>query len=194
MGNLKRQIRIDITKCDEAIQSNNSKVAEELTEEIIHTYGNHINNIHAGVTLYSYSDINHIKDIRILKKKLEILVAEIMDGTFKPSTSKSNIILNNSSVNNNQNDNQNSLYVNVDLDILFKQAREDIINNDGLTDEDTNEIINRINDIEEIAYSDVSRKEKWSKLRGCISWLGTKGVDIGLKLLPIIIAILKNTK
>lgn len=192
--NLKHQVQRDISRCEEILQSQDVQAADDLTDEIIHVYENYIKNIHNGVTSYeTYSNTDHLKDINLLKRKLEIFLAHIKDGSYKEITPKPGIVVNNNSINNNKNENSNVNQLQVDFELTFNQLREEIRNNSHLSQEETDEIINKIDEIEDIAESDITKKEKWAKLRGCLGWLGTKGLDIGLKLLPIILEILKNS-
>jgi len=85
-------------------------------------------------------------------------------------------------------------WIRFNLNLIFKQIRNEINSNEALSHEETQEIIDNVNKIEEISKSDSSKKEKWSKLRGCLSWLGTKGVDLGVKILPVILTILKDSE
>ena len=167
----------------------------DFTDEIIHVYENYIKNIHNGVTSYeTYSNTDHLKDINLLKRKLEVFLAHIKDGSYKESAPKPGIVVNNNSINNNKNDVSNSNQIQLNFELMFNQLREEILNNPYLPQEETDEIVEKIDEIEDIAESNISKKEKWTKLRGYLGWLGTKGLDIGLKLLPIILEVLKNSQ
>jgi len=171
------------------------QTADYFVEELVHVYENHIKNIHNGLTSYaSYLETDYLKDLGLLKRKLEFYLAEVKDGRYNEKPSKPGVVVNNSPINNNKNENINVNQIQIDFELMFAQLREEIANNELLSEEETSEILVKVNEIEEISKSSISRKEKWGKLRGCLNWLGTKGVDIGLKILPAILTILKDTK
>jgi len=106
--NFKHQIYSDISRCEEILDNNDVEMAKELTEEINNVYGNHIKEIHRGITYYTrYENCDHIKDIKLLKRKLEILAAEVKDGRYPSNAHKAGLVLNNNSINYNKNDNSN---------------------------------------------------------------------------------------
>ena len=92
---------------------------------------------------------------------------------------KGNITINNT----NTNENHNS------IDMSFNMARETINSMTALTNEEIEEIQNRIDEIEEIVNSKETKSKKWSKAKEIIKWIADKGVDIGIALLPLILKI-----
>lgn len=90
----------------------------------------------------------------------------------------------------NENNNTNKNYNTVDIKELFESTKKDIENNGYLTTEEIEQIIEKINEIEGIAQEEVSRPKKWDKLKSVINWMTTKGVDIGVKVYPLIMAAL----
>jgi hypothetical protein len=191
MSSLQDQIDSDISKCNRVIEEKSVEKADELCDLLVSAYHIHIKDIHYGLTSYtsSSSNIDVLKDITILKGKLKLFMGQVEDGLYKPAFSNGNINIHNNSNANNSNEINNNLKI--DLDIQFKQLREDFKNNESITQEETEDIINKINEIEDISNTEISKKEKWVKLRGILNWMGTKGIDVGIKLLPIIQNILK---
>lgn len=189
---LKKKVQKDINRCEEIIQTSDTIKAKEFVEQIVNIYTSHIKDITSGLSFYTrYEETDHIKDITILKGRLELLLAEIRDNLYHPVNSKSGIVLNNQNQSSNYNRNDNSITNNIDFNILFKQIREDVMSNESFTQEQTQEILGQLEDIEEVANSEVSKKEKWSKLKKIMQWLTTKGVDIAVKIIPVVLAIIK---
>ena len=54
------------------------------------------------------------------------------------------------------------------------------------------EIIEKLKEMKEIALSDDKRTKKWFKLKGMLNWVSTKGVDIGCKVLPILLKLIEK--
>ena len=71
----------------------------------------------------------------------------------------------------------------------FNMARETINSMTALTNEEIEEIQNRIDEIEEIVNSKETKSKKWSKAKEIIKWIADKGVDVGIALLPLILKI-----
>lgn len=73
---------------------------------------------------------------------------------------------------------------------MFDQVREEL---DGvLSDEAFKELLTKIVELEEIQNSTKGHGKKWSKAKGIFDWITTQGVDVGIKLLPIIIKMMEQ--
>ena len=126
-----------------------------------------------------------MKNIGILKSKLEAFSTTI---SYLPKTKLNGkeIIITNNNTNNNTNINTNN------LEVIFKQAKENIKKDESLSEEEIKEILEKIDEIEEVSKLDETRNKKWFKLRNLMNWLGTKGVNIAINILPLITEILKS--
>ena len=51
------------------------------------------------------------------------------------------------------------------------------------------EILEKVNQLEEIVNSNDRKSKKWSKAKDLVKWVADKGVDVGTALLPIILQI-----
>jgi predicted nucleotidyltransferase len=87
--------------------------------------------------------------------------------------------------NNNANTNTNSISVNTS----FEDVRRNIENMSSLPDTEIEEILSKINDLEEIVNSEDRKSKKWEKAKGIIKWIADKGVDVGIALLPLLLQI-----
>lgn len=88
-----------------------------------------------------------------------------------------------STVVNITNTNSNSMIV------TFDSVRDTVNNMTSLSDEDIQEIQHRIDEIEEIVNSKVTKSKKWSQAKDIIKWIADKGVDVGIALLPLLLKI-----
>jgi hypothetical protein len=184
---------MDIRECGGVIDSGDKSKAKELVRTIVSAYGNHISNITRELTSCTSLNADYIMDIVLLKKKLEILKADLKDESYKPPyDAKHGLAISNSISSNNSNINENSNMLKNNVSLSFQQVKDDIKNNESIDSIQTSEILSKIEEIENIFKSNDSRKDKWSKLKGCLTWISTKGVDIAVKILPLIIESLKQ--
>lgn len=75
---------------------------------------------------------------------------------------------------------------NVTVNISFEQVREQIEDMTALSREQTDEIIERINELEEIAKEKSSRKTKWEKVKPIIAFALDKGADVAIAILSLV--------
>jgi hypothetical protein len=184
--NLRKEVASYINQCEEVIKENDENKARRLIDIVINLFTPHIEGIAYGVKSYTYrKDANSFEDLMLLKAKLEVYEAELIDEAIKPSKRTASIINNIDNKNNNTNINQQNIHIN------FAQVKENISNNGMLHQNQIDEILEKINVIEEVCNSNESKNSKWVKLKSCMIWLGDKGVDVAIQLLPLIIQTLK---
>lgn len=122
----------------------------------------------------SWDSSRHLRDGKKIQSALE---------AFKAFGCKNNNHHNPSVIIHNENINTNSFQI----DISFDQVREDIKGNTYLTEEQIEQIISKIDELEQIDEEGKTKKEKWAKAKSILSWLGDKGVDIAVKIIPLIL-------
>ena len=59
----------------------------------------------------------------------------------------------------------------------------------SLPDEEIEEILSKINELENIVNSTDRKTKKWENAKDIIKWVADKGVDVGTALLPIVLQI-----
>lgn len=84
---------------------------------------------------------------------------------------------------------QVNVTTNVGIHITFEQVRSQVEEMSSLTDEQTKEVLDKINEIEEAVKSTGSKKTKWEKVKPILKWLADKSCDVGIALLPLILKI-----
>jgi hypothetical protein len=88
---------------------------------------------------------------------------------------------------------ENTVNVNVDnkieVNISFESVRSHLEADTSLSDEQTIEAKQKIDEIEAVVKSNDSKKNKWKKLKPVLLWLADKSVDVGTALLPLLLKI-----
>lgn len=84
---------------------------------------------------------------------------------------------------------QVNVTTNIGVNITFEEVRSQVEEMSSLTDEQTQEILEKINEIEETVKSTDSKKSKWEKVKPVLKWLADKSYDVGMTLLPLVLNI-----
>lgn len=77
----------------------------------------------------------------------------------------------------------------MNVSLSFDEIREQIKNMTSLTDEQTQETLNRLSEIESVIKGEGNKKTKWEKIKPILVWLADKSFDVGMALLPLILQI-----
>lgn len=77
----------------------------------------------------------------------------------------------------------------VNISISFEEARKQVEDMSSLTDEQTQEVLERIDEIERVINTDASKKSKWEKIKPVLIWLADKSYDLGKTILPLLLKI-----
>lgn len=84
---------------------------------------------------------------------------------------------------------QINVTTNVSVNITFEQARSTVTEMSSLTDEQTREVLERIDEIERVVNTDSSKKSKWEQIKPVLKWLADKSYDLGKTILPLLLKI-----
>ncbi|MEA4929253.1 MAG: hypothetical protein VB104_11345 [Candidatus Limiplasma sp.] len=71
----------------------------------------------------------------------------------------------------------------------FNTVIEQVSNMPGLSEKETQETLEKVNEIMAIVESKESQKTKWQKLKPILVWIADKSVDVGIALLPLLLKI-----
>ena len=82
---------------------------------------------------------------------------------------------------------QINVTTNVNVTVTFEQVREKIEDMTALNREQTNEAIEKVNELEAISKENISRKSKWEKVKPIIAFAMDKGADLGIAILTLIV-------
>lgn len=181
-----REVRKDIQKI-EAIDKTDEKALEELHRYLDGKYQGCI--AEWGKSMWGYSKNNGfdyylmgtkslIDNLNQMKPKLEAYALG-WNASKKSSPSRPAATPNvNVTVNNE-----------ININITFEQAREKVQDMTSLTDEQMQEILDKITELEEIINSKDKKKAKWEKAKSVLVWLADKSFDVGMTLLPLLLKI-----
>ncbi len=81
---------------------------------------------------------------------------------------------------------------NVNVTITFDQVRREIENMGALNQKETDEAIERVNELESISKENISCKAKWEKVKPIIKFAIDKGADLGIAILTLIVQMKLN--
>jgi len=73
--------------------------------------------------------------------------------------------------------------------ISYEAAKRKIEKMTALSDADTEEALEKIDEIRAILELKTSSKSKWQKVNPILAWIADKSVDVGIALLPLILEI-----
>lgn len=183
-NNYKREKEIlrDIHKIDVAIQNADPAEMESLHRYLDGKYQYGIADW--GKSMYGYVDghgfkyewlgADSIKDnLSTMKPKLEAF----MHGWNAKSSSAGSV--RNPDVNVTVNNT-------VNISISFEEARQKIEDMTALSREQTDEILEKINELEKISKENTSRKTKWEKVKPIIAFTLDKGADVAIAILSLV--------
>lgn len=194
---VKRDIKNDLEEIEKALSEEKNNY-EELKKVHIKMDGKYQSKIENwGKSMYSWSDtlgfdynyigIDSIKEnLYTMKSKLEGYL-QGYDLKFVETFKSNKPLVYNYNNNENVNSNSNKTEINLDFNVI----NDNIRNMESLTNEETEEILKRIKELEEIYKSNDKRKNKWEKAKKIAIWLLDKSVDVAIQVLPILLAITK---
>lgn len=188
ISKMKQEIKKDIQFCEELLKKDYIEGKE--FSNIIGKYKTIYNNFSDGFKNYASfvgaRGPNQIENLRILKSKLEVLLIEIENPEYyqkKSGTQTFNFHNSNNNINNNNNTNSNS----VSIDMTLEQIRDNINENTCLGEEQKEELLLKLNEIEELQKSNESKTQKWNVAKGILKFIVDKGADIAIMFLPQIL-------
>ena len=82
---------------------------------------------------------------------------------------------------------QINVTTNLNVNISFEETRRKIEDMTALSQEQTDEIIEKIDELENIAKEDISRKKKWEKVKPILSFALDKGADIATAIMALVL-------
>ena len=154
------------SKLEEDIEKLKSATEEE-AYAIFYQYKEHVKGVDDTLT-YSSSFAQDLMNILVGYR--DLLNQEERDMKTPPTT----VIYINNIINND-----------ISINIALSQVRSEIVQ--AYTGEEQKEILERIDEIEKINQEEKDKNQKWQKLKGVFDWITKQGVDIAIKLLPLIL-------
>ncbi|WP_370761203.1 hypothetical protein ACOBMG_10125 (plasmid) [Limosilactobacillus mucosae] len=175
-------IRQDIVAIGQAIDSDNEAKIKNVHIQMDGRYTTYIPNF--GKSMYGYRSDDGFA-YEYLDKKSLLHNLSIMKGRLegyvdifpiiKDSKLKQGINL--SVTNTNE----------IGINVSFKDVSQQIEKMPGLPEKETNEIKDRISELEKINNEKMSKKKKWEKIKPIISFVLDKGADVAVPILRLVI-------
>ena len=192
-------IERDLDKIETVLLFGIQEDAKELCHELIRTYKGENPLIGEGLAMGFFShDLNglpcatdYVDNLRIIKRRLEMLAAKNKQMELKDSKREVNIEFKPVLSNTNNNINNNTHTATVNLKLMFEQARTAIESNEYLSPSDYEDIMAKINELEQIANCGENKRSKWAKCVDVMNWICDKGAPTAVAILPLITEIIK---
>lgn len=148
-------------------------------------YSSLINDFPDDINFEEYVDcdeeIINYKIIQYLKKVVEKLNTFKMMGYSEINkTDSPNIYIHNE----NNNRNENNL---LNTQITFQEAKQKIENMSVLTENEIEEILQKINQLEGVVNSSDRKSKKWENAKGIIKWVADKSFDVAKVIIPLVL-------
>ncbi len=184
---VQKRVLSDINKIDK-IDALSEEEIQQLYHSITNYYSNKIRNL--GDNLYGYIKksnfyvtdnigFDSIKDNLIrLKYKLESFYDDGCINQLEQLPSTQVQITN---------QNELSSKINIDINIEYEKAKEKIDNNPNLSDEDVEELNNKLEELKSIIESKDSKRKKWNSAKSIFQFVMDKGFDVAIAFLPLML-------
>lgn len=191
VNQMKRDIDKDINSIKDVLNNKNIEEMLKVHKYMDSKYQSKINTW--GLSQYGWSDdlgfayeligesgisenLEHmIGKLEGYKQDLDLRAYEIFNGK-----SSSGVKIYNNNINSNSNTNTITNTVN------FNVVLQNIKDNEALTEEQTKEALQKLEELKTIYKSKDSKKTKWAKVKPIMIWLADKSVDVGIAFLPLI--------
>lgn len=179
-----KAVKADKKRIDEALSSNDETKLKATHMDIDGKYGGYI--LDWGKSMYAYgTDLGFdyewlgkdalIHNLTLMKSKIEGYSLGFERQTNRTYSPSNNVSVNVSNTNE------------VNISVSFDDVRKQIEDMTSLTDGQTQEILDKITEIEAAFKENSSKKSKWEKVKPILKWLADKSFDVGMTLLPLLL-------
>ncbi len=182
-------VQSDIERIENALTANSSKDnLMKLHREIDGRYQSCVLNWYQGLeAVYFFKDkpprldydelagydVKYIKDsLSMMKSKLETYIFG-MNAVSLPEPPSTTV----------------NVTTSVNLNVTFEQVRSQIEDMTSLTDEQTQDVLSKVDEIENVVKNKGSKKSKWEKIKPILMWLADKSFDVAMTVLPLLLKI-----
>ncbi len=184
---LKIKILEDIKKMEKYKEMSEEEL-KDLHEDIVNYYHNKIQGFGKNLYGYNYKDDFYIKDFigkesiianfKAIKSKLQAFY----DADCENELQHRQEPLINATFSNQ---NANNINVDINIDIVYENAQNEIDNNTTFSDVEIEEIQNKLAELRETIASSESKRKKWDKAKVIFTFAMDKGIDVALAFLPM---------
>lgn len=169
-------IQSDINRIEESVKQGTDEQRWELFREMDGKYQGCIKDFYEGMwlsipgpQLAEYPDYV-LDNLKIVKAKLETYRFK-GKAIALPENARTQV----------------NVTTNVNVSVTFDQARSQVNDMTSLTEEQTQEVLEKISEIEKVVRGSESKKTKWETIKSVLVWLGDKSFDVGMTLLPLLL-------
>lgn len=178
-----KSVKIDTRKIEDALASDNESTLHSVHVHIDGKYSAYVPDWGKGMYGYDsefgfhYPSLDRdslIHNLTLMQAKLEgyaVGFEKQHQRTYAPSNSVNVNVTNTNEIN---------------IAVSFEEVRQTIQDMTALSQAQTDEIIERINELEEIAKEKSSRKTKWEKVKPIIAFALDKGADVAIAILSLV--------
>lgn len=177
-------LRKDINRCKDILEENDLIKINNLLREFQVSYSMYWPELNFSGPAGWYGEQLSINELMGFKTRLETLermgieeLSDMIKATRGTHIKNENIISNN---------------VSVSVESIFNQVVNDVQNNGYISELERNEILEKIEELKNVSILKESKVKKWDKVKPILNWVATKGVDIALKIIPLIIKSMEN--
>lgn len=168
-----------IAKLQKAIDSNDSKAADRLQDEVIAIFDSEIDNIRGLLDNYSYAHMNgtavdFLGDAEILKGKLINYKLNLQSGLCFSQNNQGGVNVTQQVTQQVQND------IRLSFEQVVLQIQE--MPKKNLSDEEKDILCGKLTAIE----MSKDKKSRWEKVQDTLKWIAEKGIEVGVAALPYI--------
>lgn len=179
-----KAVKADKKRIDEALSSSDEEVLKSAHMYIDGKYSAYV--LDWGKSMYAYgTDLGFdyewlgkdalIHNLTLMKSKIEGYSLGFERQTNRIYSPRNNVSVNVSNTNE------------VNISVSFDDVRKQIEGMTSLTDGQTQEILDKITEIEATFKENSSKKSKWEKVKPILVWLADKSFDVGMTLLPLLL-------
>jgi len=178
-----------IKRCDEVIDLQDFDKAHSLFMEIYSVFGNELpswwsclqSNYGRAIPGWENRNPFWLEDMPVIKAKL-LNYAATLEVKTTPTNPFINIVNNNTANATAQNT--------MDFEATIKFAQHKISEMESLSQNDTREAIQKLNELLEIAKSKENKKSKWNKIGAFFKWIADKSVDLAIAFAPALMQVI----
>ena len=177
----------------QAKSNGDGDLREKYISKVFYSYSDRINFDKMTVAIATApQDAWNLNMYRVSEEMVDGIIAKLKSYANILSTCKQSNEANNSLVQNKQEINfqphisiEANNEINVNIEIVLENARQQI-EDAGLSDIQTQELLDKLLDLEEIAKSKESKGKRWTKAKSVMKWLIEQGIAAASILMPVL--------
>ena len=170
-------IEADIAKCEYEIDKGNKQSRGILHATLVSKYGPIIDGFKNDLRSLSFDDDGSYRKQNLETMRQKLILFRSMEYTNRTSenTVDRSITITNTNA------------VDINIQITFEEAKSRIENMTSLSETEIQEILAKIDKLEDIYKSSDRKTKKWDNAKEIIKWVAEKGIDVAKIVLPLLL-------